>query len=246
MAQIKSFGTFKLTPEQVAQFARHVYTHTAPLTTEIALKNHREKLLPLLDELDDAIGRTLICAYTQQLEQADDSRDALIDAFDKHLESAVSSWMIDKLRSDQAKVVLEVRNRYAKNITDLSYQDESGQINSMLSTLDTIPGAVEESDSAPFVSALTSLEKKFDLLYSKKTDLANNPAPVRRTRSIREDISGVLSLILGYINSVAPLNPVQYATVIANLNTLTDEFSAKAEAAKTRRETEKAKAAAAN
>ncbi len=242
MSPIPTFGLSKLTPKQFAQFIRNVLSLLVSLASDQNIKKMVDQINLYLTELDAAMGRAISCEYTAQLESLDYLRDELIRVLDKYLDFAVSASMLDKTRADQAKVVLEMRNRYDERIAYLSYQEETTAITAMVVGFQTITGAVEESNAEIIISALDKANRKFEALYIDKIKTVAIDPKVRQTRAIRLDIVAQYEKLIGYINGVAPFNPVLFTAVVDSINVIVSDVKALAAAAKTRHATELEKA----
>jgi len=246
MIELKNPPTTAIAPEDLPPLIQSVIIQTQPIAGELAVKKRHESFVALKEELELALARTRICAQTATLSKLEESRDDYVDLLDSHLETAIKGVLLDKTKADQAKVVKAIRDQFGNDLTEHANLTESGEISAMITSFETIEGAVLESGAAPIISALDSVNKQYITVFNQKVDTLEHSIPTRRLAAIRGDIAREIRFLIGFINNAASLNPVQYEKIVIDLDSLFAVFKAKAEAAKTRRETEQEKTAAAN
>lgn len=234
MAKLKKASHTNLSNKQIASLARSTYTLTEQLDAEPNMKNLRAVLVKPLDEINRAFTRELKSSYTAHLAQLDYNRDQILVAIHSHCVAAIDQYMIDQTKADQAKVVQGLERKLPSNLIKLGYQEESTHILAFLDGAKEIAGAIEESGAEPLFLALGKAQREFDEYYIAKITSEEFADAPRRTKAIRQDITTAINGLFEYINSVAQFNPVQYESIITSLNTVTAEYTAKSEAAKSR------------
>jgi len=225
-----------LPPELVVAMTRAVIGITVSLESDLQAKQIRATFTAPLEEMDRALIRDTKNPFTAQLADLDFQRDEVIIAIRSHCIAAIDQYMINKTKSDQAKIVLELVKKMSPNVIKLGYQEESTEIHALLAGAEQITGAIEESGSAPLFSLLDTLQKKFDTLYLTKVKANTKADEPRRTKSICKDLTDSLRALFNHIETGARFDSARFESIITALNTLTDEYSAKAAAAKTRKE----------
>lgn len=225
-----------LQPELVVSMTRTVLGITIPLESDTQAKLIRATFTAPLEEMDRALIRDAKNPFTAQLADLDFQRDEVIIAIRSHCTAAINQYMIDQTKSDQAKIVSDLVKKMSPNVIKLGYQEESTEIHALLAGAQQITGAIEESESAPLFSVLGTLQKKFDTLYLTKVKSNTKADEPRRTKSICKDLTDSLHALFNHIETGARFDPARFESIVTSLNTLTDEYAAKAAAAKTRKE----------
>lgn len=236
---LKKVAHTNLSHDLLASMARTALSNTVSLENDLNAKRLREAVAAALPEFDAAILRDRTSAFTQKINELDFQRDELIVAIRAHVTAAIAQYMIDQTIADQAKVVKKVVDTMDPKVTTLGYLEESAQIKRFLSSAEAIAGAIEESKSTPLISALDTVQKKFDLQLDTKLKSGEFDDAPRRLKTVRAELVAAVTNLFDYIRTVAGFNPTQYQSVITALNALADNFAAQAAAEKTREETAK-------
>lgn len=226
-----------LSNEQVAAMARTVMSNTVSLESDPNMKQLRLILAKPLEEFNAAVLRDRSSTFTQLINSLDFQRDKIVVAIRSHCVAAIDQYMIDQTKATQAEVVQKLMRSINANVTQMSYQEESTQIHTLLAGAEQINGAIEESDSAPLFSLLATVQKKFDVQLDAKLKSGEFDDSPRRLKVIRQEITDAVTEIFNYIITVSKFNIAQYGTVITALNAMVDGFETSVQSAKTRAET---------
>lgn len=240
MTALKKISLSSLSHELLASLIRSILDLTASLDSDPFVKRHRLALNKALTELHSAFQRVLKCEFTKQLAVLDTQRDKIIVGLRAFLKGAIAGAMIDSTKASQAASILEYVNRMDEKVTSLGYLEESAQIMAFLQEVETVNGASEECGALVYISALDTVQKKFNTLFNSRESTVEASATIREIKIIRLELTERLNTLIPFIRSGGTDLPAQFGTVVTNLNKLFDDVSATAKFSETAADNAKA------
>jgi len=179
-------------------------------------------------ELESLYKKALASEKTQELLTLDDRRDDAINGIYYFLLSQTYHFEADK--QQKAQLLLSNMELYGSGISRLNYQAETATLNHIIRDWENKPELIDAISSfnlSPWVNELKTTNEDFNIKYLSRTQEYGdaNPETIKRKREETNATYYALRDRIAALHLLVETPPSPYATVINQLNALTDQYN---------------------
>ncbi|MBO6183759.1 MAG: hypothetical protein J6O88_03570 [Chryseobacterium sp.] len=180
------------------------------------------------DELESLYKKALASEKTQELLAIDEKRDDAVNGIYYFLLGY--SYHFDLVKKQNAQILLENMALYGSGIARLNYQAETATINNLLRDWENKPeltDAITLFDLSSWVNEMKAANEEFNTKYLSRTQEYGDASP-ETIKLKREEVNLAYYALRNRIDALHLLvetPPSPYATVINQLNALTDQYN---------------------
>ncbi|MFC7348458.1 DUF6261 family protein [Chryseobacterium zhengzhouense] len=181
-----------------------------------------------ITELEALYKKALASEKTQELLVLDERRDVAINGIGYFLLS--QTYHFETAKRHNAQLLLDNMNLYGSSIARLNYQAETSTLNNLIRDWENIPGliaAITEFNLTGWVAELKAANEEFNTKYLSRTQEYGDASP-DTIKLKREEVNAAYYALRDRIDALHLLvetPPSPYATVINQLNALTDQYN---------------------
>lgn len=180
------------------------------------------------DELESLYKKAMASEKTQELLAIDEKRDDAVNGIYYFLLGY--SYHFDLVKKQNAQILLENIALYGSGISRLNYQAETATINNLLRDWENKPeltDAITLFDLSSWVNEMKAANEEFNTKYLSRTQEYGDASP-ETIKLKREEVNVAYYALRNRIDALHLLvetPPSPYATVINQLNALTDQYN---------------------
>ncbi|MCX8522307.1 DUF6261 family protein [Chryseobacterium formosus] len=181
-----------------------------------------------ISELESLYKKALASEKTQELLLIDERRDAAVTGLNYFLLSQTYHFEITKRKN--AQLLLDNMNLYGSSIARLNYQAETATINNIIRDWENKPeliAAISTFNLTEWVYELKTSNEEFNTKYLSRTQEYGDASP--ETIKLKREETNVAYYALrdriDTLHLLVETPPSPYATVINQLNALTDQYN---------------------
>jgi len=181
-----------------------------------------------ISELENLYKKALANEKTRELLQLDERRDNAVIGINYYLLS--QSYHFENARKENAQLLLDSISLYGSSIARLNYQAETATINNLIRDWENKPeliDAVASFNLSEWVNEMKTANDLFNTKYLSRTQEYGDANP-ETIKSKREEVNAAYYALRDRIDALHLLvetPPSPYATVINQLNALTDQYN---------------------
>ncbi|MGI9652446.1 DUF6261 family protein [Chryseobacterium sp. RLHN22] len=181
-----------------------------------------------ITELEALYKKALASEKTQELLTLDERRDDAINGIYYFLLSQTYHFEADK--QQKAQLLLSNMELYGSGISRLNYQAETATLNNIIRDWENKPELIDAISSfnlSPWVNELKNANDEFNTKYLSRTQEYGDASP-ETIKLKREETNAAYYALRDRIDALHLLvetPPSPYATVINQLNALTDQYN---------------------
>ncbi|NML56546.1 DUF6261 family protein [Chryseobacterium cheonjiense] len=181
-----------------------------------------------ISELENLYKKALANDKTQELLQLDERRDNAINGIYYFLLGHSYHFEADK--KQKAQLLLDNMALYGSGIARLNYQAETATLNNLIRDWENKPeliNAVASFNLSAWINEMKTANDLFNTTYLSRTQEYGDASP-ETIKSKREEVNAAYYALRDRIDALHLLvdtPPSPYATVINQLNALTDQYN---------------------
>ncbi len=181
-----------------------------------------------ISELENLYKKALANDKTQELLQLDERRDNAINGIYYFLLGHSYHFEADK--KQKAQLLLDNMALYGSGIARLNYQAETATLNNLIRDWENKPeliNAVASFNLSAWINEMKTANDLFNTAYLSRTQEYGDASP-ETIKSKREEVNAAYYALRDRIDALHLLvetPPSPYATVINQLNALTDQYN---------------------
>ncbi|WP_312171242.1 DUF6261 family protein [Chryseobacterium sp.] len=181
-----------------------------------------------ISELENLYKKALANEKTQELLLLDERRDNAVIGINYYLLS--QSYHFESTRKENAQLLLDSISLYDSSIARLNYQAETATLNNLIRDWENKPelaDAISYFQLSGWVAELKNANELFNTKYLSRTQEYGDASP-ETIKSKREEVNAAYYALRDRIDALHLLvetPPSPYATVINQLNALTDQYN---------------------
>lgn len=180
------------------------------------------------DELESLYKKAMASEKTQALLAIDERRDDAVNGIYYFLLGY--SYHFDPMRKQNAQILLENMALYGSGIARLNYQAETATLNNLLRDWENKPelsDAITLFDLSSWINEMKAANEEFNTKYLSRTQEYGDASP-ETIKLKREEVNVAYYGLRNRIDALHLLietPPSPYATVINQLNALTNQYN---------------------
>lgn len=179
-------------------------------------------------ELENLYKKALANEKTQDLLLLDERRDNAVIGINYYLLS--QSYHFENARKQNAQLLLDSIALYGNSIARLNYQAETATLNNLIRDWENKPelmDAITYFDLSDWVNELKDANDQFNAKYLSRTQEYGdaNPDTIKSKRDETNTAYYALRDRIDALHLLTETPPSPYATVINQLNALTDQYN---------------------
>lgn len=196
--------------------------------TQLAIDVKLNAFVSKTDELESLYKKALASEKTQELLAIDERSDDALNGIYYFLLG--SSYHFDSVTKRNAQVLLENMALYGSGIARLNYQAETATINNLIRDWESKPeltNALMAFNLLSWVNEMKAANEEFNIKYLSRTQEYGDASP-ETIKLKREEVNIAYYALRDRIDALHILvetPPSPYATVINQLNALTDQYN---------------------
>ncbi|MCX8533649.1 DUF6261 family protein [Chryseobacterium luquanense] len=181
-----------------------------------------------ISELEALYKKALASEKTQELLLIDERRDAAVTGINYFLLS--QTYHFEPAKRQNAQLLLDNMNLYGSSIARLNYQAETATINNLIRDWENKPeliAAISTFNLTEWVYELKTANEEFNTKYLSRTQEYGDASP-ETIKLKREETNATYYALRDRIDALHLLvetPPSPYATLINQLNALTDQYN---------------------
>lgn len=196
--------------------------------TQLAIDAKLNEFVSKTDELESLYKKALASEKTQELLALDERRDDAVNGIYYFLLGNTYHFETD--RQQKAELLLGNMALYGSGISRLNYQAETATINNILRDWENKPALAEAIilfDLSSWVNEMKAANEEFNTQYLLRTQEYGdaNPDTIKSKREETNLAYYALRNRVDALHLLVEIPPSPYATVINQLNALTDQYN---------------------
>lgn len=189
-----------------------------------------EALQKVHDQMNVSFKKEISSAKTGDLKELDKQRDRAIRGITILTRSYEYHFEENKVRASDA--ILRSIRKYAKNIAQLSYQEETGVLQNLIEDWNTetsLQEAIALLGLEAWKKELARANEAFDEMYLARTQESAKKQTIVSTSAIRKKVEEQYEQVEQHILANSILNPsTELTELIGDLNALTEKYNTEA------------------
>lgn len=220
---VKELPRSKLYPAEAAMFSKSLLVILQKITNQETLGKLCLALAALINELEERTGENLQIILTEPIVVRDAKRDQVHGQLVKFVRGQCSHP--DPSIAASAVIIYNILMNNDLRLSSKAYNVESHKINALLKDFkkEELAGDIEALNIGSLISDLEQKQREFEEITQEKVEkkaqstvkiLSEYVTPIRRK----------IFQILTHVDTLEELEPENYKTVVAETNTLIDEY----------------------
>ncbi|TCP25201.1 hypothetical protein EV195_104234 [Tenacibaculum skagerrakense] len=192
----------------------------------LLLTNQRNALTGIVSQIDNAFQQSLGSSLTQGIIELDDRRDKAFMGFKSVINGF--SYHYDAAKKVHALNALSAIEKYGKDITRKSYQEETAIISSLITDFESQPELVTAVTELSLTDWLTELKTANIAFASKYLERVGDTAanPLANLVELRSQATVAYRVLISHIQAHQVLNTnAAYSIIIDEIDVLTKQYN---------------------